>query len=111
MVLTNTQSLILIGLIVLGTQITRALPFILFPESKETPRYIIYLGKVLPYAAMGLLVVYCLKNVSLLVSPYGLPEAIAILCVAVLHLWKNNTLLSIGTGTVVYMALVQLIFI
>lgn len=111
MVLTNTQSLILIGLIVLGTQITRALPFILFPESKETPRYIIYLGKVLPYAAMGLLVVYCLKNVSLLVSPYGLPEAIAILCVAVLHLWKNNTLLSIGTGTVVHMVLVQLIFI
>lgn len=111
MVLTSTQSLILIGLIALGTQITRALPFILFPESKETPGYIIYLGKVLPYAAMGLLVVYCLKNVSLLVSPYGLPEAIAILCVAVLHLWKNNTLLSIGTGTVVYMVLVQLIFI
>lgn len=111
MVLTNTQSLILIGLIALGTQITRALPFILFPESKETPRYIIYLGKVLPFAAIGLLVVYCLKNVSFLVSPYGLPEAIAILCVAVLHLWKSNTLLSIGTGTIVYMVLVQLIFI
>lgn len=111
MILTNTQSLILIGLIALGTQITRALPFILFPESKETPRYIIYLGKVLPYAAMGLLVVYCLKNVSFLVNPYGLPEAIAIFCVAILHLWKNNTLLSIGGGTVVYMVLVQLIFI
>ncbi len=111
MLLTTTQSLILIGFIALGTQITRALPFILFPENKKTPRYIIYLGKVLPYAAMGLLVVYCLKNVSLLVSPYGLPEAIAILCVAVLHLWKKNTLLSIGTGTVVYMVLVQLIAI
>ncbi len=111
MILTNTQSLILIGLIALGTQITRALPFILFPESKETPRYIIYLGKVLPYAAMGLLVVYCIKNVSFLVSPYGFPEAIAILCVVILHLWKNNTLLSIGGGTVVYMVLVQLIFI
>ncbi len=111
MILTNTQSLILIGLIALGTQITRALPFILFPESKETPRYIIYLGKVLPYAAMGLLVVYCLKNVSFLSSPYGLPEAIAVLCVVLLHLWKKNTLLSIGGGTVVYMVLVQLIFI
>lgn len=111
MILTNTQSLILIGLIALGTQITRALPFILFPESKETPRYIIYLGKVLPYAAMGLLVVYCIKNVSFLSSPYGLPEAIAVLCVVLLHLWKKNTLLSIGGGTVVYMVLVQLIFI
>lgn len=111
MILTNTQSLILIGLIALGTQITRALPFILFPESKETPKYIKYLGKVLPYAAMGLLVVYCLKNVSFLSSPYGLPEAIAVLCVVLLHLWKKNTLLSIGGGTVVYMVLVQLIFI
>lgn len=111
MLLTTTQSLILIGFIALGTQITRALPFILFPENKKTPRYIIYLGKVLPYAAIGLLVVYCLKNVSFFVNPFGIPEAIAILCVLVLHLWKNNTLLSIGGGTVVYMVLVQLIAI
>lgn len=110
MVLTTTQSLVIIAVIALATHITRGLPFILFPENKETPKYILYLGKVLPYSAMGLLVVYCLRNVSFIASPYGLPEAIAVLCVVVLHLWKNNTLLSIGVGTAVYMVLVQLIF-
>lgn len=111
MVLTTTQSLILIAVIAVATHITRGIPFILFPENKETPRYILYLGKVLPYSAIGLLVVYCLKNVSFISSPYGIPEAIAVFCVVVLHLWKNNTLLSIGIGTAVYMVLVQLIFI
>jgi branched-subunit amino acid transport protein AzlD len=111
MVLTTTQSLVLIAVIAVATQITRGLPFILFPKNKETPRYILYLGKVLPYSAIGLLVVYCLKNVSFISSPYGIPEAIAVFCVVVLHLWKNNTLLSIGIGTAVYMVLVQLIFI
>lgn len=110
MAMTNTQAFILVAVIALATQLTRALPFILFPENKKTPRYILYLGKVLPYAAMGLLVIYCLKNVSFLSSPYGIPEAIAVLCVAVLHLWKNNSLLSIGGGTVVYMILLQLVF-
>jgi branched-subunit amino acid transport protein AzlD len=110
MVLTTTQSLVLIAVIAVATQITRGLPFILFPKNKETPRYILYLGKVLPYSAIGLLVVYCLKNVSFISSPYGIPEAIAVFCVVVLHLWKNNTLLSIGFGTAVYMVLVQLIF-
>ena len=110
MVLTTTQSLILIAVIAVATHITRGIPFILFPENKETPRYILYLGKVLPYSAMGLLVVYCLRNVSFISSPYGIPEALAVLCVAALHLWKNNTLLSIGFGTAVYMVLVQLIF-
>ncbi len=109
MAMTNTQALILIAVIAIATQLTRTLPFILFPENKETPRYILYLGKVLPFSAIGLLVVYCLKNVSLLSSPFGIPEAIAVLCVAILHLWKNNTLLSIGVGTVVYMLLVQVI--
>ncbi len=109
MAMTNTQALILIAVIAIATQLTRILPFILFPENKETPRYILYLGKVLPYSAIGLLVVYCLKNVSLLSSPFGIPEAIAVLCVAILHLWKNNTLLSIGMGTVIYMLLVQVI--
>jgi len=111
MTLTTSQSLLIIAVIALATHITRGLPFILFPENKETPRYILYLGKVLPYSAMGLLVVYCLKNISFASSPYGIPEAIAVLCVALLHLWKNNTLLSIGVGTAVYMILVQLVFI
>lgn len=90
--------------------ITRFTPFILFPDSKEPPEVITYLGKVLPPAMMGLLVVYCLRNVSVVQSPHGLPELIAIAVIAALHKWKGNVLLSIGAGTVVYMALVQAVF-
>lgn len=93
-----------------GTMITRFTPFILFPDSKEPPEVITYLGKVLPPAMMGLLVVYCLRNVSVVQSPHGLPELIAIAVIAALHKWKGNVLLSIGAGTVVYMALVQAVF-
>jgi len=110
MTLTFSQALITIMLIALGTLITRALPFLLFPENKKTPEYIQYLGKVLPYVVIGLLVIYCLKSVTVLSAPYGLPEAIAILCVVLLHLWKKNTLLSIGAGTLIYMVLVQKVF-
>lgn len=110
MTLTNTQSVILIIIIALGTLITRFLPFVFFPERKETPKYIIYLGKVLPYSAIGLLVVYCLKNVSFIQSPFGIPQIIAVLCVVAIHLWKSNTLLSIGIGTIVYIFLVQVVF-
>jgi len=111
MILSVQQSLILIGVISLGTIITRALPFILFPNQKDTPKYILYLGNVLPFAAIGLLIIYCLKNVSLLNAPYGLPEGIAIAFVVGLHLWKNNSLLSIGGGTILYMVLVQMVFV
>lgn len=110
MTLTSSEAFITVAVMALGTLLTRMLPFILFPDSKQAPAYINYLGKVLPYPVIGLLVVYCLKNVSLVQSPYGIPEAIAILCVVLLHLWKNNTLLSIGAGTVVYMLLVQKVF-
>lgn len=110
MVLTSMQSLTIILLIALGTFLTRALPFILFPDKKETPKYILYLGKVLPFSVIGLLIIYCIKNVSFVAAPYGIPEAIGILCTVVLHLWKNNTLLSIGGGTLIYMVLVQLVF-
>lgn len=94
-----------------GTQVTRWLPFILFPENKEPPAVVIYLGKVLPAAVMGLLVVYSLKSVDLLSGSHGLPEFIAIAVVAGLHWWKNNVLLSIAGGTVTYMLLVQLVFV
>ena len=94
-----------------GTQVTRWLPFILFPENKEPPAVVVYLGKVLPAAVMGLLVVYSLKGVDLLSGSHGLPEFIAIAVVAGLHWWKNNVLLSIAGGTVVYMLLVQLVFV
>jgi branched-subunit amino acid transport protein AzlD len=111
MIMTTTEMLITIGAIMLGTMVTRFLPFILFPEGRKTPPYIVYLGKVLPYAVIGMLVVYCLKAVDVRTFPHGIPEALAIAAIVVLHAWKKNTLLSIGAGTVVYMLLVQLVFI
>ncbi len=104
------QQLVTILVVAAGTMLTRFLPFLLFPAGKPTPKYIQYLGKVLPAAVFGMLVVYCLKNVSLLSGSHGLPEAMAIAVVAVLHLWKKQTLLSIAGGTVCYMLLVQLVF-
>jgi branched-subunit amino acid transport protein AzlD len=97
--------------IALGTIVTRALPFIIFPAHKKTPAYLLYLGKVLPSASIGFLVVYCLQGVSVTAPPYGLPEAIAVLFTVALHYWKNNTLLSIGAGTVLFMIMVQFVFV
>lgn len=108
--LTPIQTLIMIGAVALGTILTRFLPFILFPDNKETPKYIVYLGSVLPYAIIGLLVVYCLKGISITTLPFALPEFISITCIIILHIWKRNTLLSIGMGTVVYMVMVQFVF-
>lgn len=108
--MTLSQQIITIAVIVLGTMITRFLPFILFPAGKKTPEYVQYLGKVLPAAVFGLLVVYCLKHVSIFSGSRGLPELISILLVVVLHLWKRQMLLSIAGGTVCYMLLVQLVF-
>ena len=94
----------------LVTAATRFLPFLIFSGGRKTPDIIIYLGKVLPYAIMGMLVVYCLKDVDFLASPHGIPELLGCVAVAALHLWKRNSLLSIGVGTVFYMLLVQLAF-
>ena len=94
----------------LVTMATRFLPFLIFGGNRKTPDIIVYLGKVLPYAIMGMLVVYCLKDTSFLSAPYGIPELLGCAAVAVLHLWKRNSLLSIGVGTVFYMVLVQLVF-
>lgn len=107
--MTTAQSIITILAVVLGTMITRFLPFIIFPEGKEPPAYITYLGTVLPYAVIGLLVIYCLKD-AVFTSYHGLPELISIVFIIVLHKWKKNTLLSIGAGTVLYMVLVQNFF-
>ena len=104
------HDVLLIVVAVLVTMATRFLPFLIFGENRKTPPIIEYLGKVLPFAIMGMLVVYCLKDVSLLSFPYGLPELIACAAVVVLHVWKRNSLLSIGGGTVCYMLLVQLVF-
>ena len=110
MYLTPFQTIVMILAVAAGTQLTRWLPFWLFPEKKEPPPAVMYLGRVLPAAVMGLLVVYCLKNVTWTASPHGLPELLAIFAVVLLHRWKGNVLLSIAGGTALYMALVQLVF-
>lgn len=108
--MTIPQQIITIAICVLGTMLTRFLPFLIFSSKKPTPKYIAYLGKALPCAVFGMLVVYCLKNVSILSGTHGLPELLAIAVTAGLHLWKKNMLLSIAGGTIVYMLLVQLVF-
>ena len=100
----------LIAVMALVTVGLRFLPFLIFGENRETPPVIAHLGKVLPCAIMGMLVVYCLKDVSVLTAPHGVPELIGCAVVALLHIWKRNTLLSIGAGTVCYMLLVQFVF-
>lgn len=108
--MTLEQQIITIGMVVLGTVITRFLPFIIFPSGKTTPKYIQYLGKVIPGSIFGLLVVYALRNTNVLSGSHGIPEAIAIGIIIVLHLWKRNMLISIAGGTISYMLLIQLVF-
>ena len=103
----------LIGMIIVSALVTAGLrfaPFLFFGGGRKTPALITYLGKVLPCAIMGMLVVYCLKDVSLTTAPFGIPEALGCVLVALLHIWKRNTLLSIGVGTVSYMLMVQFLF-
>ena len=107
--MTLTQQIITIGLCILGTMATRFLPFVVFSSKKPTPKYIQYLGKALPSAIFGMLVIYCLKNISVMSGSHGLPELIAIAVTVGLHFWKRQMLLSIAGGTVCYMLLVQLL--
>lgn len=104
------HSAIMIAVIAAVTILLRFIPFLVFGGKRKTPEIITYLGKVLPCAIMGMLVVFCLKGVSPMVYPYGLPELIACVLVVVLHVWKRNTLLSIVGGTACYMILIQLVF-
>ena len=108
--MTLIQQIITVSMVVLGTLITRFLPFIAFPAGKKTPEYISYLGKVLPAAVFGLLVVYSLKDIRILSGSHGIPEAISVTFVMLLHIWKRQMLLSIAGGTVLYMLLVQFVF-
>ncbi|WMC92294.1 branched-chain amino acid transporter permease [Kineothrix sp. MB12-C1] len=108
--MTLTQQIITIGAVILGTVITRFLPFILFPADKPTPAYIKYLGKMLPSAALGLLVIYCFKDTSFLTGSRGIPELISTALVIILHIWKRQMLLSIAGGTIAYMLLIQFVF-
>lgn len=108
--MTDLHAALTITVIALVTALLRFLPFLIFGENRTTPPLITHLGQVLPYAIMGMLVVYCLKDVSFLSGSFGIPEALSCAVVALLHIRKRNTLLSIGAGTVCYMLLVQLVF-
>ena len=108
--MTITEQIITIALCVVGTMTTRFLPFLIFRSDKPAPKYIQYLGKALPAAIFGILVVYCLKNVNLTAWSFGIPEFVSLIIVITLHLWKRKMLLSITGGTVCYMLLVQLVF-
>lgn len=108
--MTLTQQIITIAMFVIGTMATRFLPFAVFPAGKPVPKFVKYLGKALPPAVFGMLVIYCLKSVDIFMGSHGIPELIAIALVVALHLWKKQMLLSIAGGTVCYMLLVQFVF-
>lgn len=108
--MTDLQMLITVGMVILGTILTRFTPFLVFPAGRDTPKYVQYLGKALPGAALGMLMIYCFKDVDPLSGSHGLPELIALAALVGLHLWKRNILLSIAAGTTVYMLLVTFFF-
>ena len=107
--MTLIQQVMTIAICALATMFTRFAPFVLFSEKRKTPKYIEYLGDALPGAIFAMLVVYCLRHVSLLGGNHGLPELLAVGCTVLVHLWKRNTLLSIALGTAAYMILIRLI--
>ncbi|MBO5490296.1 MAG: branched-chain amino acid transporter permease [Bacteroidaceae bacterium] len=104
------QQIITIAAVVLGTMLTRFLPFLFFPAGRKTPPFVQYLGRMLPLSVFSLLIVYCLRHVSFLQSPYGLPELLGIGVTVALHAWKRQMLLSIAGGTLTYMLLVQTVW-
>ena len=106
--MTTEQQFITIGILVLGTLITRFLPFALFGENRKTPEFVQYIGRYLPSAVFAMLVVYCLKDVSFISGSHALPEIIAIAITVAMHLWQKKMLLSITAGTVSYMLLLHL---
>lgn len=107
--MTITEQIITIALCAFATMLTRFLPFIIFSEGRKTPAFIQYLGKVLPPAIFGMLVVYCLRNVDIMQGIHGIPEALSIIITICLHLWKRQMLLSIAGGTIAYMLLISVL--
>ena len=109
--MTVTEQMFIILAVIVATLLTRCLPFLLFPAGKEPPEIIRYLGKVLPAAVFGLLVVYCLRHVDVFSGSHGIPEFMGIIATVLIHCWKRQMLFSIGGGTVTYMLLVQWVFL
>lgn len=107
----TVHSLLIVAVMAVFTALTRFLPFLAFPEGRKRPKVITYLGTVLPYALIGMLVVYCFKSVSVFAYPYCIPELLAVVLVTVLHIWKRNTLISVFGGVIFYMLLVQCVFV
>ena len=107
----TVHSLLIVAVMAVFTALTRFLPFLAFPEGRKRPRVITYLGTVLPYALIGMLVVYCFKSVSVFAYPYCIPELLAVVLVAALHIWKRNTLISVFGGVIFYMVIVQYVFV
>ncbi|TXJ47066.1 branched-chain amino acid transporter permease [Brachyspira pilosicoli] len=107
----NKEILITALMIVIGTAFLRFLPFFIINKSLSENKYVQFLGRILPYSMIALLVIYCIKDINIIKFPYGLPEIISIILVAVFQIIKRNVLISIGLGTVIYMFLVQVIFI
>lgn len=107
----TVHSLLIVAVMAVFTALTRFLPFLAFPEGRKRPKVITYLGTVLPYALIGMLVVYCFKSVSVFSYPCCIPELLAVVLVAALHIWKRNTLISVFGGVIFYMVLVQCVFV
>lgn len=106
----NFHSALLVAVMALVTALIRFLPFLIFGENRKTPEFVLYLGTVLPYSIMGMLVIFCLKNVSLFSASHGIPEAVSCVLTGGLYVRRRNTLFSIIAGTVCYMLLIQLVF-
>lgn len=107
--MTLTQSILTIAICSAATMLTRFLPFIIFSGRRPTPKIVSYLGNALPGALFGMLIVYCLKDVSVLSAPFGIPEALGIAVTAILQIWKKQPLISIAGGTAVYMILIRIL--
>ena len=108
--MTLLQRIITTAMLGIGTALTRFLPFVMFPQGKQTPPFIVYLGEVLPGAVFAMLIVYCFKGVSFAAAPFGAPEILAVAFICLIHKWKHHMLLSVAGGTFFYMFLVQVIF-
>lgn len=107
--MTTLQLFASVFIVALGTVLVRALPFLLFPEGKKVPAFVLWLGQMLPGAVMAMLVVYCLKDITFVQTPWGIPALAGVAATAAVHIWKRKTILSVCTGTALYMILIRII--